>query len=195
MARFEVRRRLISGGFGVVFLSVGLLISGCGEIPVNAPQAFEKEDIQTSDVVYVPRLLKTNPVKPVKKKNSKGKCDGTTKSKKIKAEKGGKLKHCDHKIKVPANALSQDTKISINVMSTAFMDIDFGPDGTFSKPVEITISYKDADLSGINEDNLTIAWFDPGSNTYYDVGGTINKKKKYIKVLVNHFTQYSLSVR
>jgi hypothetical protein len=49
--------------------------------------------------------------------------------------------------------------------------------------------------SDLRNDDLTLAWYDETTGQWIDVGGTVNKKKKYVKVKINHFTQYTLSVR
>jgi len=76
-------------------------------------------------------------------------------------------------VDIPAGALSGDEEISVtafdsgdlpppppgqDLLSRAF---NFGPDGlTFSEPVFLTFSYTDAEIAGLDEDNLTVLILD-----------------------------------
>jgi len=120
---------------------------------------------------------------------------GGTASKWIKAKKGGKLKYLGHMLKFPKNALPQDTLISITVLPGDFIDVDFGPDGHFNQEVTVRLSYKDADLTGIDENNLTMAWIDDATGELVEIPSTVHKKKKYVEAKTDHFTQYTLSTR
>lgn len=194
MVKTKFRQGLLSGIVSVICLSTVLFSWSCSDAPVSAPEMTNNEVIQTSEMV-VPLMRKMKPVGPVKKSGRLSKFDGTGISKVISAKRGGKIGYLGHAIGVPPGAVSDDTEFSITIKSTQYMDIEFGPDGAFDVPVELTISYADADLSGISEDDLTIAWYDPASGIYYDIGAAIDKRNKVLKVLVKHFTQYSLSVR
>ena len=176
----------------LAILTAFMFLWSCDQHPTVAPEAQDSSFHQKSNVSTV---LKANPVTPVKKSNLGHSLDGVSKSKTIKADKGGTVKNHGNAIFVPAGAIDEDKTFSITILSSDFMDLEFKPDGAFITPVELTISYEGADLSGISEDDLTIAWYDPDSSQYYDVGGTIDKKKKHLKVWVSHFTRYSLSVR
>lgn len=120
---------------------------------------------------------------------------GTTISKPMTRKAGGMLWHGGHNIKVPSDALPQDQQMFIAINPNNYVQADFGPDTWFNKPVTVTISYKNADLSGIDENSLTIAWYDETTGQWIDVGGKVDIKNKKVIVQVWHFTQYTLSTK
>jgi hypothetical protein len=61
--------------------------------------------------------------------------------------------------------------------------------------VTIRLSYKNADLTGIDENNLTIAWVDERTGELIEIKSRVNKRKKYVEGKTDHFTQYTLSTR
>jgi len=120
---------------------------------------------------------------------------GTTVSKWTTQKSGGPVWHGGHKINFPASALAQDAQASISISPSNYIQVDLGPDGWFNRPVTVTISYKNADLTGINESSLTIAWYDETTGQWIAVGGTVDAWKKCITVEVRHFTEYTISTR
>ncbi len=117
-------------------------------------------------------------------------------------ERGGRLEFCGHKMSVPYGALSERKEMSITILPSEKLDVsfalpklEFGADGWFKKPVTITISFEDADLSGIDPAELSISWFDEDAQEWVDLGGEVDFRKKTVTVEVWHFTQYSLSAR
>ena len=97
-------------------------------------------------------------------------------------------------LSVPAGALPGDTAITIDVFTTLGLPLppgggdylsrafDFGPDGTtFDPPATVTFTYTDAEVAGLDENNLGVWLFnslteeweladiisrDPGANTF-----------------------------
>jgi len=120
---------------------------------------------------------------------------GTTVSKWTTKNDGGSVWHGGHKIKFPASALAQDAQAAITISPSNYIQVDFGPDGWFSKAVTVTISYKNADLSGISENSLTLAWYDETTGQWIDAGGTVDTTKKWVTAPVWHFTEYTISTR
>lgn len=120
---------------------------------------------------------------------------GTTVSKWMTKKEGGQIWHGGHKIKFPAGALPQDSKAAIEISSSNYVQVEFLPDGWFNKEVTVTISYKNVDLSGVDEKSLTLAWYDETTGEWIDVGGSVDIKKKWITANVWHFTQYTISTK
>lgn len=108
---------------------------------------------------------------------------------------GGELTYMGHTVIVPPGALDKDKFIYITDVNSDLIQADYGPDGTFAKPVVIIMSYADADLTGINEDDLSMSWYDETNGVWINVGGKVNKGKKTVTIYTDHFTQYSLSIR
>lgn len=119
-----------------------------------------------------------------------------TETKRINAKKGGTVggkKTNNNRVIIPPGALKKDTKISVSVpIKSEYIFAEFGPSYTFKIPVTIEISYANADLSNVNEDNLSIWFFDKNGN-WTKVISIVDKKRKVIIALVKHFSRYALS--
>ena len=122
-------------------------------------------------------------------------CRGSSKSLWIKRTYGGLIAFCGHSIKVPKYANRQDATFSINISRNDYITVDFGPDSWFDQEVTVTISYKDADLTGIDLSKLTLAWYDESTGQWIDIGGTVDLVKKTVTAKTKHFTEYTISTR
>ena len=120
---------------------------------------------------------------------------GKTVSKLATKANGVTLWHGGHKVIFPKDALAQDAQATISISPSDYVQVDFGPDGTFAKDVTIIISYKNVDLTGISESSLTIAWYNETTGQWIDVGGTVDTNKKWITAKTKHFTQYTISTK
>lgn len=108
---------------------------------------------------------------------------------------GGMIKFAGHSIDVPKYATKQDAEFSITISRNDYITVDFGPDGWFDQQVTVTISYENADLSGIDPNKLTLAWFDERTQQWVDHGGVVDLVKKTVTAKAWHFTQYTLSAK
>lgn len=122
-------------------------------------------------------------------------CRGFAKSLWVKRNYGGLIKFCGHSIKVPKYATKQDAEFSINISSNDYITVDFGPDGWFDQEVTITISYQEADLTGIDVAKLTLAWYDESIGQWINLGGTVDLINKTVTAKTKHFTQYTISTK
>jgi hypothetical protein len=120
---------------------------------------------------------------------------GRSKSLWIRPYYGGMITFAGHSIKVPKYATRQDAEFSINISRNDYITVDFGPDGYFAQYVTVTISYKDADLTGIDPTRLTLAWYDETLGQWIDLGGVVDTANKTVTAKTNHFTQYTISMR
>jgi hypothetical protein len=90
------------------------------------------------------------------------------------------------------NDLNQDLTVDFNWDSQAF-SADFGPHGsTFADTVVIRLSYKDADLGGIDEDDLCIWYYDENDQLWEMSGRIVNKTEKYVEGKTTHFSRYAV---
>ena len=89
--------------------------------------------------------------------------------------------------------LSNDTTITFNWDSQGYIT-DLDPHGiSFNTPVEIYLSYKDADLTQVNEDSLHIWYYNDNTTNWELVGGTVNKVDKRVEGFINHFSRYAVA--
>lgn len=120
---------------------------------------------------------------------------GQSKSLWIKRSYGGMIKFAGHSIDVPKYATKQDAEFSINISPNDYITVDFGPDGWFDQQVTVTISYKDADLTGVDPSKLTLAWYDESTGQWVDLGGVVDLVHKTVTAKAWHFTQYTISTK
>lgn len=95
----------------------------------------------------------------------------------------------------PPNALSQATVITMDWESTGFLEggAEFSPHGTqFNEPLTLWISYKDADLHGINEEDLKIWYFNDQLNVWELIGDVVDTENKVVGGLLDHFSRYAI---
>ncbi len=111
----------------------------------------------------------------------------------IPAATGGELSLLDVKLEIPAGALDNDTLFSITIPDINVFYNEFGTNGlVFKKPVKVTMSYRDADLSGVNESTIRIAWYNDRTGNYEDMICSVDYVNKVVVGYVNHFSAYAL---
>jgi hypothetical protein len=71
---------------------------------------------------------------------------------------------------------------------------DLGPDGsTFNPPLSLTLYYDPSLIpEDVNEENLTIAYYDEGKNQWIEMNGEVDVKTKTVTTLVSHFTLFAV---
>ncbi len=199
----------------LIFLSFTLVFSGCeNEMPLSSLSSDGSANhdnpgkVVLTDSGPIHILSVTTEFQPLLKgKRGKhgGKNDSVFHAKKfIKANRGGDVKVGSRdkgysKIKFKKHDLAQNDTISFtwaasNTLEGMLNGMVFGPHGLqFKKPVEIELSYKMADLNGVNEKKLRIYYFNEDTGLWELVGGKVDKRKKVVKVKINHFSRYALA--
>ncbi len=131
---------------------------------------------------------------------SLSKVAGTYSSEKfIKADEGGVVTVGNNdlgysKIVVDPNDLPGDMTISLQWASDGYCEGEFGPHGTkFNNPVKVVLSYKGADLSNIDEDDLQISYYNEDTGTWEVMGGNIDTENKKVTVYLGHFSRYAIT--
>lgn len=119
--------------------------------------------------------------------------------KQIKAHRGGTVggeKTFGNKVNIPANALSEDTWISVevgcaNAGGQCGATVEFLPSMNFLLDVTVTLSYDVLNFSG-DPNDLKVYWYDTTSELWIEVeGGILDEASKTVSVQVDHFTQYA----
>jgi hypothetical protein len=88
--------------------------------------------------------------------------------------------------------LNDDRLISFGWDSQGYVT-ELGPHGlVFNHPVELDLSYKDADLTGVDEDNLKIWYYNEGNDNWELIGGTVDKTAKRVEGTILHFSRYAI---
>jgi len=111
----------------------------------------------------------------------------------ISAEEGGQLSLFDVVLDIPPGAVDNDTLFSIGIPDINVFYNDFGTSGlVFNVPVRVTMSYRSADLSGVNESTIRIGWYNPASDRFEDVICDVDFENKVVTGELNHFSAYAL---
>ena len=95
----------------------------------------------------------------------------------------------------PPYAMSQTTIVTMDWESTGFLEggAEFSPHGVqFNKPVTVWLSYKDADLGDIKEEDLKIWYFNEETELWELIGGEVDEKKKIVIGFLDHFSRYAI---
>lgn len=193
----------IGTGLWAVVLAVSLAFSACNDQAPLDPGTTSPAAEQSSYVMAKGKgnnnggggSSTSSGSQIVKLEKSNKSCNGSVATLKMKPSESGTLELCGNAMIIPPGALDKPKTMSIEVMNSAYMDVEFGPDGAFLKPITVRLSYKDANLTGIDVKNLYIAWYDVAKDRWVDIGGVVNQSGKYVEAQTDHFTQYTLSIR
>lgn len=113
--------------------------------------------------------------------------------KRIPAAEGGQLELSDVELEVPPRALKCDTLYSITVPDAGVFFCDFGTSGlVFDTPVRVTMSYSDADLQGVDESTIRIAYLHEDTGVWEDLQCEVDPARKTVVAYMNHFSAYGL---
>ena len=122
--------------------------------------------------------------------------------KQIKAHNGGTVggeKTFGNKVEIPANALSEDTWISVEVgcvdaNGQCGATVEFLPNMNFQLDVTVTLSYDVLNFNG-DPNTLKVVWYDETSGLWVEVdGAVIDEASKTVSVEVDHFTRWAWSL-
>jgi len=95
----------------------------------------------------------------------------------------------------PRYAMNRATIVTMDWESTGFLQggAEFSPHGTqFNRPVTVWLSYKDADLGDINEEDLKIWYFNKKTKMWELIGDVVDTRRKMVGGLLHHFSRYAI---
>jgi hypothetical protein len=157
-----------------VMLMISCQKSDIGEKPVNPPSK---------------TVLKTNP----------GQATGNATSFQVNAATGATISSPDGgiSVKIPAGALAKNETITIQpITNTSGIGTAKAyrilPHLQFTKPVELTLNYKETDVSRTSPDLLRIAFQDSTGRWRYMKKTTINHANKKLSVSTEHFSDWTI---
>lgn len=156
-------------------VSIALMLVGCSSNPLQ------------SSTVKQPNLLKRNLAV------AKVADEPAFASKIMSAADGGVISLVDVELTFPPQALSNDTLVFIDIPDVAVFENHFGTDGLrFNVPVKVVMSYRNADLSGVNENSIRLAWFNDKTGEWNSMQCTLNTASKIVTGYLEHFSAYAL---
>ena len=93
---------------------------------------------------------------------------------------------------IPQDAVPTNMTISVQWSVTGINELVFEPHGvSFMKPLLLSVSYKTADLSGMDESSLRL-FYEKDSDLWKLIGGVVNQENKQVNTSLNHFSRYAL---
>ncbi len=111
----------------------------------------------------------------------------------VSAEQGGVLQLYDVRLDIPAGAIDNDTLFFINIPDVNVFYNEFGTHGlVFNEPVRVTMSYREANLNGLDETTIRIGWWNEAMGEFQDVECEIDFASKTVTGYLNHFSAYAL---
>ncbi len=111
----------------------------------------------------------------------------------IMAAEGGQLALTDVVLDVPPYAVRTDTTFSILIPDAGVFFCEFGTSGlVFDTPVTVTMLYGDADLRGVDESTIRIAYLNDATGVWEDLQCEVDPVNKVVVAHMNHFSRYGL---
>ncbi|MBU0984648.1 MAG: hypothetical protein KKA42_12300 [candidate division Zixibacteria bacterium] len=168
---------LVLGGV-TLFLAAVLLFTGCSRTPLTADEpTVDQPQVLTRSAAFaaslVPGQLYTEAV--------------------VSSADGGRLVLYDVLLEVPPGAVANDTLFSINIPDVNSFYNEFGTSGlVFDVPVKVTMSYRGADLSNINESTIRIGYYDEATGEWDDLVCEVDFVNKLVTAELSHFSAYGL---
>ena len=174
-------RRSVVVAASMLLLAAGLLFSGCSQSPLEPtltaepiqPQVLSRGAVFTGGAQGSPTPLYTEAV--------------------ISGENGGQLALFDVLLDIPSDALDVDTTYSISIPDINVFYNEFGTNGlVFNVPVTVTMSYRGADLSGVDESTIRIGWWDEDNGVWVDMECELDRDNQTVIGELYHFSAYAL---
>ena len=164
-----------------LLMAISLVLIGCSRSPLDPAQSATSEptlltravDRNAGEASAAPVNLYTEAV--------------------ISAETGGRLELLDVMLEVPPGAVPNDTTFSVFIPDDAVFYNEFGTDGlAFDVPVRVTMSYRDANLTGVDETSIRIGYFNEETGAIEDVQCQVDLLRRTVTAELTHFSAYGL---
>ena len=176
MSRFTTTKFFI--GAMIVLTGAALMLSGCSQNPLS----YDKTSTQ-------PQVLKRS-VDPSAAYSLTGEFHTDSL---ISASEGGRLVLLDVVLDIPPGAVDRDTIFSIDIPDIEVFYNEFGTDGlVFNVPVTVTMSYRSADLSNVDESTIRIGWLNEKTGVWEDMVCEVDRVNKTVTGQLHHFSAYGL---
>ena len=171
----------------LLFSLSGIILSNLG-CESNAPNS------PSTDVVKIRSTGQLQFLKPQKIRFNKG----FQEKQNISASNGGTILVGDEisgfsSINFKSGDLNYDAVITFGWDSQGYFT-RLSPHGIqFNNPVRLVLSYKDADLTNVDENNIQIWYYNDLNNSWELIGGEVNKDEKQVEGYIWHFSKYALA--
>jgi len=107
------------------------------------------------------------------------------------------IKASRYELHLPADALAEKTRITIEELDPDLVDVEFGPDGTkFLAPVKLVIDYtgtsSDPDSPDYHGKPQGFFYHDPEKDVWEELKSWVDQNRKIITVQLEHFSRYGM---
>jgi hypothetical protein len=110
----------------------------------------------------------------------------------VSAKEGGRVELYDVTLDIPPGAIDNDTLFTIDIPDAEVFYNEFGASGlVFNQPVTVTMSYRDANLAGVDESTIRIVYINRDGK-FVDVECEIDFDRKVVIGQLKHFSAYGL---
>jgi hypothetical protein len=179
----ETKRQSTMMVVGAMLIAAPLLFTGCSQSPVepnlepnqepSQPQVLGRGGIFASGPQGSPIAMYTEQV--------------------VSAQSGGRIELFDVALDIPAGALDVDATYSISIPDISVFYNEFGTHGlVFNVPVTVTMSYRGADLSGVDESSIRLGWWDEVNGRWVDMDCQLDRVNQVVTGKLYHFSAYAL---
>ena len=108
----------------------------------------------------------------------------------ISADEGGRVVCGPFKLEIPANALDQDTEITIDIIRDGTLSVELGPHGIqFNVPVVLSMDLEGTNAEGMADQSSTV-WYNEDTDTYELMQKLLSDDDNVIYSELNHFSKY-----
>lgn len=205
----KTQKRIAAFAVTALFtVGLALTFSGCSE---QTPFEVDKEDLINS-TVNSSSIIHTNdgPIKLLQMDTQASTLDkGSAEENLFYAEQFMPAKKRDNirlgnvyyghsKVTFFRNSIPEDMTIQFQWLASSTFEgmlnnLEFGPHGTiFKVPVRVQLSYKRADLTGIDETELKVYYFNEDTDLWEFIGGEVDTENKIVIVYLDHFSRYAI---
>lgn len=177
----QVSTQKIMFGAVMVLLVSMMALTGCSNAPMNPdsdnngpePRVLSRSGLAVSGADMAPVNLYIESV--------------------ISARDGGTLSLLDVILTIHSGAVPNDTLFSIFIPDDEMFYNEFGTSGlVFDHPVTVTMSYRDANLSGVDESSIRIGWLNEETGAWVDMECKVDFDSKTVTGELQHFSAYAL---
>ena len=173
-------QKIMFGAIMILMVSM-MALTGCSNAPINPdgdnngpePRVLSRSGVAHSGADLAPVNLYVEKV--------------------ISAKQGGTLSLLDVVLTIPPMAVRNDTLFSIFIPDDEMFYNEFGTSGLmFDHPVTVSMSYRNADLSGVKESNIRIGWLNEKTGKWIDMECRVDYENKTVTGQLYHFSAYAL---
>lgn len=185
-----------SSWFAIIWIMVALALFACGKNAAFSPMAPEQN--QVSALEKKKKNIFTCSSSPTHLMWAKWDDEEEAISTAIIGPAGGVLLHAQHRLEIPAGALSAPIQVTFSTVFSDTMIFEFEPDGTqFAKPVKLVFNFNHACDQGVDVSRLGVVVWNPATRVWDAVPSKVDSVLEEVSGDVAgftpHFSRYAIT--